>query len=123
MANLTLPFRICFLLLCFFSASGGFSKMVNVQGIWCVANPGADISALLINLDYACGHIDCDPVRPGGSCFYPDTYIDHASFAMNLYFQSNCRNLSSCGFRETGQIVTRDPSYGNCIYGHNGCRL
>ncbi|ESR62889.1 hypothetical protein CICLE_v10017969mg, partial [Citrus x clementina] len=77
---------------------------------WCIANPLTNISALLGNLDFACSHVDCQLIQQGCSCFYPNTPIHHASFAMNLYFQVMGRHSSHCDFRGSGLISSTDPS-------------
>ncbi|CAN0925455.1 Glucan endo-1,3-beta-D-glucosidase [Linum grandiflorum] len=47
---------------------------------------------LLANINYACSQVDCQMLRKGCPCSYPDTLINHASIAMNLYYQSKERN-------------------------------
>lgn len=84
-----------------------------LQETWCVAKPGTSEYMLQQNINYACNHVDCSPTHDGGSCFNPTTLINHASFAMNLYFQNSGRNTTSCDFRSTGLIVVKDPSKPN----------
>ncbi|KAJ0017066.1 hypothetical protein Pint_10028 [Pistacia integerrima] len=120
MASLTLYFHILSLFLCFFFSSGGLLKMVTAQRTWCVANPTANISTLIGNLDYACNRIDCDLIQQGGSCFYPDTYIHHASFAMNMYYQAMGRHSWDCNFKDSGLISMTDPSYESCTFQSGG---
>ncbi|XP_038722272.1 glucan endo-1,3-beta-glucosidase-like [Tripterygium wilfordii] len=68
-------------------------------------------------INFACNHVDCSPIHDvSGPCFNPTTRINHASFAMNLYYQGTGRRESSCDFSQTGLIVTDDPSYGDCKY-------
>ncbi|KAI4295407.1 hypothetical protein L6164_035456 [Bauhinia variegata] len=73
------------------------------------------------NLDYACGQaIDCSPSHEGGTCYLPNTTRQHASFAMNSYYQSKGRNKWDCDFRNTGLIAVTDPSYGSCCIFEGG---
>lgn len=81
-----------------------------LQKTWCVAKPSADESALLENIDYACTHVDCGIFQKGCPCFYPDNPVNHASVAMNLYYQAKGRNWWNCDFKNSGLIVSTDPS-------------
>ncbi|KAL5072545.1 hypothetical protein RYX36_011529 [Vicia faba] len=41
---------------------------------WCVAKVDATNQQLLDALNYACGDgADCDPIKPNGSCYNPNT--------------------------------------------------
>nr|KAJ0207017.1 hypothetical protein LSAT_V11C500260530 [Lactuca sativa] len=40
---------------------------------WCVAQSQATEPKLQQVLDYLCGQLDCKEIRPGGSCFNPNT--------------------------------------------------
>ncbi|KAI5055611.1 hypothetical protein GOP47_0029132 [Adiantum capillus-veneris] len=88
------------------------------QKVWCVAKPAVDEMYLRGNIDYACGEgaIDCHSIQPGGPCYYPNSPIAHASYAMNLYYQKNGRNWWTCHFNDTGLVVFGDPSFGKCKY-------
>ncbi|KAK3205654.1 hypothetical protein Dsin_019700 [Dipteronia sinensis] len=117
MANPTLPLRsLSFFLVVWFFISGGFLTMTIAQRTWCVANPMFSSSALIANLDYACSQVDCSSIQQGGSCFYPNTEIHHASFAMNLHYQTLGRHISDCDFRSSGLISLTDPSTGSCTF-------
>ncbi|XP_008778544.2 glucan endo-1,3-beta-glucosidase-like isoform X2 [Phoenix dactylifera] len=84
---------------------------------WCVPKPDADVMSLQEKIEYVCAQgIDCNPIRPGGACYRPDTAQGHAAYVMNEYYQSFGRNSFDCDFGQTGVISTIDPSYGNCIY-------
>ncbi|CAH8358938.1 unnamed protein product [Eruca vesicaria subsp. sativa] len=52
----------------------------------------------------------------GGSCYDPNTPLNHASNAMNLYYQAQGRHQQDCYFEGSGLITITDPSYGNCKY-------
>ncbi|MED6208250.1 hypothetical protein PIB30_043372 [Stylosanthes scabra] len=89
---------------------------VNGQKTWCVAKPSSDQATLLSNINYACSQVDCRIMQKGCPCFSPESLINRASIAMNLYYQSRGRNHWNCDFRASGLVVVTDPSYGNCIY-------
>lgn len=84
--------------------------MVNGQKTWCVAKPSSDQATLLSNLNYACSQVDCRVLRKGCPCSTPDNLINHASIAMNLYYQSRGKNHWNCDFRASGLVVVTDPS-------------
>ncbi|KAH7512756.1 glucan endo-1,3-beta-D-glucosidase [Ziziphus jujuba] len=86
------------------------------QKTWCVAKPSSDQATLLANINYACSQVDCRVMQKGCPCSSPETLINRASIAMNLYYQSRGKNHWNCDFRNSGLIVVTDPSYGDCIY-------
>ncbi|XP_010460010.1 PREDICTED: major pollen allergen Ole e 10-like [Camelina sativa] len=85
---------------------------------WCIAKYTASTEQLQANIDYACSfnNVDCRPIQPGGSCYEPNTLLDHASYAMNFYYQNNGRIDSACSFGRTGCFIFNDPSHGSCVY-------
>ncbi|XP_042514017.1 glucan endo-1,3-beta-glucosidase 13 isoform X2 [Macadamia integrifolia] len=89
---------------------------------WCVARPGVSQVDLQKALDWACGlgMADCAIIRSGGSCFEPNTLLSHASYAFNYYYQQNGNSDIACNFGGTAHIVTKDPSYGSCVYSTSG---
>ncbi|XP_061369957.1 major pollen allergen Ole e 10 [Gastrolobium bilobum] len=108
---------VVLLFLMFFSlTSGGNLIMVNGQKTWCVAKPSSDQATLLTNVNYACSQVDCKVLQTGGPCFSPDNLMNHASIAMNLYYQSRGRNHWNCDFKGSSVVVMTDPSYGSCKY-------
>ncbi|KAK0577463.1 hypothetical protein LWI29_033286 [Acer saccharum] len=87
------------------------------KSAWCV--PKADVSEaqLQSNLDYVCGHgFDCTPIQPGGACFEPNTLVSHATYAMNLLYQTSGHNPWNCDFSQTATISSKNPSYNGCSY-------
>lgn len=90
--------------------------MVNGEKTWCVAKPSSDQATLLANINYACSQVDCQVLQRGCPCFSPDNLMNHASIAMNLYYQSRGRNHWNCYFQNSAVIVMTDPSYGSCTY-------
>ncbi|RAL44714.1 hypothetical protein DM860_003473 [Cuscuta australis] len=109
-----------FTLLLQLSSSGIMTRLANAQapgqGSWCLPRPSTSDRELMANLIYACNVVNCTATQQGGPCFYPDTLINHASFAMNLYYQKSGANYWNCDFRKTAVIAVTDPSYGECIF-------
>ncbi|XVF40181.1 hypothetical protein PTKIN_Ptkin01aG0090800 [Pterospermum kingtungense] len=109
---------LCILLLLSFNP-GGLLKLADGQDkTWCVAKPSSDDTVLVNNLKYACENIEesCRPIQPGEACYYPNTPINHASVAMNIYYQGHGHQPSQCYFDGSGLITISDPSYGSCQY-------
>ena len=78
---------------------------------WCTASPTASQRALQVALDYACGYggTDCSAIQPGGSCYFPNSVKDHASYAFNKYYQKN-PVPNSCNFGGVAVITSTNPS-------------
>ncbi|EYU26284.1 hypothetical protein ABFS82_08G195200 [Erythranthe guttata] len=106
--------HLLLLLISFISARNIGSA--NAQKTWCVVKPSSDEVVLQQNIAYACSNVDCAIIQNGGACFIPDNLMNHASIAMNLYYQAKGRNTWDCSFGNSGLIVFTDPSYGGCIY-------
>ncbi|CAN8252178.1 unnamed protein product [Cochlearia groenlandica] len=84
---------------------------------WCVAKAGAETVALQRNIDYVCGlGLNCRPIIESGPCFLPNTVKAHATWAMNLFYQTMGRHEFNCDFDKTGEITMIDPSYEKCEY-------
>lgn len=83
-----------------------------MQKTWCVAKPSSQDKPLLDNIAYVCDQVDCGILNKGGPCYLPNNYINHASVAMNLYYQAKGRNPWNCDFTKSGLITITDPS--NC---------
>ncbi|CAH1444609.1 unnamed protein product [Lactuca virosa] len=96
--------------------SVGTLRIVHGDKTWCVAKPSSTDTMLLNNIQYACSQVDCKILQKGGACYSPDSLINHASIAMNIYYQCKGRNTWNCNFGSTGLITITDPSYGGCQY-------
>ncbi|KAK4480271.1 hypothetical protein RD792_013338 [Penstemon davidsonii] len=84
---------------------------------WCVPKKQASEASLQNNINYVCSQgVDCQPIQPGGACFVPNSIWDHASFAMNAFYQTKGRNDFNCDFAGTGEVTFSDPSTGVCKY-------
>lgn len=83
-----------------------------LQKTWCVAKPSTDEATLRNNIKYACEqpHVDCGVLREGCPCFIPNNLMNHASVAMNLYYQANGRNEWNCNYGNSALTVLTDPS-------------
>ncbi|KAL2504102.1 Glucan endo-1 [Abeliophyllum distichum] len=87
------------------------------KGTWCVPKAGVSDAQLQANLDYVCGRgSDCSAIQPGGACFEPNTVVLHATYAMNLLYQTDGRNPWNCDFSHTATLTSTNPSYNKCIY-------
>ncbi|KAJ0496346.1 putative carbohydrate-binding X8 domain-containing protein, plant [Helianthus annuus] len=90
--------------------SVGTSRAVQGKKTWCVAKPSSSQSELLDIVNFTCSQIDCRILEKGGACFLPDNLINHASIAMNIYYQCKGRNPWNCHFGNSGLITLTDPS-------------
>lgn len=82
------------------------------NGLWCVAKPTVPAETLQEAIDYACGEggADCEAISHGGSCYFPDTVVAHASYAFNSYWQRTKKHGGTCGFGGTAMLINSDPS-------------
>ncbi|GAB2270095.1 hypothetical protein Dimus_005008 [Dionaea muscipula] len=86
-------------------------------GYWCICKEGLSNAVLQKTIDYACGAgADCNPIKPKGACFNPNTVKDHCSYAVNSYFQKKGEVGGTCDFAGTAAVIGSDPSYPGCIY-------
>ncbi|KAK8664601.1 hypothetical protein V6N13_084382 [Hibiscus sabdariffa] len=112
----------CLLLLILSFDSGTLLKLANGQGkTWCVTKPSTDDAALASNIKTACDGLgilglNCSLIQPGGTCYQPNTLINHASVVMNYYYQVYGPQEHTCYFSNSGLITVSDPSYGSCGY-------
>ncbi|CAA0409577.1 unnamed protein product [Arabidopsis thaliana] len=90
--------------------------VVTCRRTWCTAMPTSTTEQLQSNINFACNHVDCAPIQPGGFCYYPNTLLDHAAFAMTRYYRSQGHTYAACSFGNTGYIISSDPSVGTCIF-------
>ncbi|KAG2309588.1 hypothetical protein Bca4012_081474 [Brassica carinata] len=101
---------LCFIIFLYLSSENFMRVDSQSQGDWCIANPVTDNDRLLKNIDFACSIIDCRIIMEGGSCYDPNTPLNHASVAMNLYYQAQGRHYWNCNFEGSGLITVIDPS-------------
>ncbi|CAB4315372.1 unnamed protein product [Prunus armeniaca] len=99
----------------FVSGGSGPPLPQEKEDTWCVPKPGTPDSALQNIINFTCGILkECSEIQEHGSCYFPNTFINHASFAMNLYYKTDGRY--NCDFNGVGLIVVTNPSFGDCIY-------
>ncbi|KAL3628819.1 hypothetical protein CASFOL_027865 [Castilleja foliolosa] len=89
-----------------------------VNKYYCVAKPSSSDDALKANIKYVCEdqNLNCTAIKEVGSCYKPITLINHASVAMNIYYQAFNRNTHNCDFQKSGLITITEPTYDNCKY-------
>lgn len=75
-----------------------------------MAKPSSDENALEQNLNFACPIVNCNIFNEGGPCFLPNNSMNHASIAMNLYYQSKGSQFWDYSFGNSGLVVLTDPS-------------
>ncbi|KAL6542947.1 hypothetical protein OROHE_010467 [Orobanche hederae] len=85
---------------------------------YCVADVQATNETLRNATDWACGHgADCTAInQTGGTCFFPNTILDHASYAFNSYYQKMKNQNGSCYFNAAALLTAKDPSHGSCKF-------
>ncbi|KAL0344973.1 UNVERIFIED_CONTAM: Glucan endo-1,3-beta-glucosidase 5 [Sesamum radiatum] len=103
---------------------GDGKKLTGAKGVeylekqWCVVSPDANVNDEKFGaaITEACSHADCTALTPGGSCGSLDLK-GNASFAFNMYFQTNDQKSGSCEkFQPFSMITKTDPSAGTCKY-------
>ncbi|KAF9591278.1 hypothetical protein IFM89_003229 [Coptis chinensis] len=83
---------------------------------WCVLSPNANnSSALEDNIDYACTYADCTKLGYGSSCNGLDAQ-GNASYAFNMYFQTQNQKEDSCMFQGLATLTSQNASQGNCNF-------
>ncbi|KAL5564209.1 hypothetical protein UlMin_027373 [Ulmus minor] len=98
------------LLLLLLSFTSETLHMGHAQKTWCIAKPSSDQATLLANINYACSQVDCKILQKGCPCSSPESLINRASIAMNIYYQAHGRNHWNCDFKCSGLVVVTDPS-------------
>ncbi|XP_061360612.1 glucan endo-1,3-beta-glucosidase 4-like [Gastrolobium bilobum] len=90
----------------------------NSSAFFCVAKDGADTDKLQAGINWACGqgHANCAAIQAGRPCYFPNNVKSHASYAYNDYYQKMHNAGGTCDFDGTATTITKDPSYGSCIY-------
>ncbi|PWA74137.1 X8 domain-containing protein [Artemisia annua] len=78
---------------------------------WCVSRSQTPALKLQQVLDNVCARLDCKEILPGGSCYAPNNYINHGSYAIDLDYRVN--NVCDASY---ATITNKDPSFGTCVY-------
>ncbi|CAL4935041.1 unnamed protein product [Urochloa decumbens] len=84
---------------------------------WCVANPnGTDLAGKIgDSVTYACSLSDCTALGYGSSCNGLDA-VGNASYAFNMYFQTQNQVEGSCDFQGLAVTTAQDPSRDTCSF-------
>ncbi|CAL0324971.1 unnamed protein product [Lupinus luteus] len=87
--------------------SNNMKKVDAATKTWCIANLFIPLNVLKPQLEYACRNgADCAPITPGGSCFLPNSTLNHASYAFNSFY----KRKGSCDFARLSLLSVTDPS-------------
>ncbi|XP_072999460.1 glucan endo-1,3-beta-glucosidase 8-like [Typha latifolia] len=83
---------------------------------WCVLNPNStDLSKLADNVNFACTYADCTSLGYGSTCNNLDAN-GNASYAFNMYYQTQNQVESSCYFQGLAMETTQNASQGSCNF-------
>ncbi|XP_038990094.1 glucan endo-1,3-beta-glucosidase-like [Phoenix dactylifera] len=88
----------------------------DIPRTWCIANPLSLKTNLQRDIAFLCTNVDCSSIRPGGACFNPNTFQNHASVLFNLYYKAHGAQESYCKFGGDAMLSLSDPSYGTCKF-------
>ncbi|KAG8387253.1 hypothetical protein BUALT_Bualt02G0002200 [Buddleja alternifolia] len=93
-------------------------KPASIGRLWCVAAEGSNTTALGEAVSYACGQGNrtCDPIRPGGKCYKPNSLVQHAGYAFSSYWAQMRVAGATCSFNGLAIMTSKDPSHGSCKY-------
>ncbi|CAN6291911.1 unnamed protein product [Urochloa humidicola] len=101
---------------------GNTAALVAARGVqylprqWCVANPNAtDTGKIGDSVAYACSLSDCTALSYGSSCNGLDA-AGNASYAFNMYFQTQNQVEGSCDFQGLAVTTAQDPSRDTCSF-------
>ncbi|EPS74227.1 beta-1,3-glucanase, acidic, partial [Genlisea aurea] len=104
------------------SGQGVERYLVGAQGVkylpkkWCVFRQDAkDLSKLGPNINFACTFSDCTALGYGSSCGGLDAN-GNASYAFNMYFQTQNQDELSCVFQGLAVVTDQNVSQGNCNF-------
>ncbi|KAL8046042.1 hypothetical protein ABFS82_08G155800 [Erythranthe guttata] len=84
---------------------------------YCIADEQATEDSLIGTINWACGNgANCTAIQENQMCFFPNTTLDHASYAFNSYYQNMKHNGASCYFTAAAVLTALDPSHGSCKF-------
>ncbi|GAU48466.1 hypothetical protein TSUD_324160 [Trifolium subterraneum] len=105
-----------------FSGQGSNKLLIGAQNVkyldsmWCMFNPDAkDLSKLADNINFACTFGDCTALGYGSSCNNLDAN-GNASYAFNMYFQTQNQNRQACNFEGLAKVTTDNISTPTCNF-------
>ncbi|KAL8027296.1 hypothetical protein ABFS82_14G079400 [Erythranthe guttata] len=115
MAKISLSLFLLCCILGLVSCYATNSQPIDVKqaGLYCVANTNGNPPYEKFQgfIDYACGILDCSPIRIGGSCYFPNILVKHTTWVLNLFYKS--RGVCNT---EIGLITSVNPSYPGCTF-------
>jgi len=102
---------------------GNAAALVAARGVqylprqWCVVNPSAPDMGSRIgdSVTYACTFADCTALGYGSSCNGKDA-AGNASYAFNMYFQTQNQVEGSCDFQGLAAPTAQNPSTDTCNF-------
>ncbi|XP_077247965.1 glucan endo-1,3-beta-glucosidase 8-like [Tasmannia lanceolata] len=105
-----------------FSGQGQNKLLVGAKNVqylttqWCVFNTNAkDQSKVGDKINWACTNSDCTSLGYGSSCNNLDAN-GNASYAFNMYFQTQNQKDESCDFQGLATLTTQNASQGDCNF-------
>ncbi|KAK9671691.1 hypothetical protein RND81_12G048100 [Saponaria officinalis] len=94
----------------------GAKDVQYLKNQWCTFNTNAkDVSKLKDNIEFACTFADCTRLGYGSSCHGLEPN-GNASYAFNVYFQTQKQNPEACDFQGLAKLSTQNISTGNCNF-------
>lgn len=86
--------------------------------LWCVVGAGANVSALIPEVAYACEQLNgtCDALAPGKGCYEPVSVVWHASYVFSAYWTKFRSSGATCHFNGLASQTTTNPSHGLCKF-------
>ncbi|KAF0912512.1 hypothetical protein E2562_014097 [Oryza meyeriana var. granulata] len=92
--------------------------------LWCVVRTddhggAVNETAVREQIEAACADEAglCDPVRPGGECYLPNTVAAHASYVFSAHWNRFSKVYGGwCYFAGLAVETTADPSHGSCKF-------
>ncbi|CAO2831917.1 unnamed protein product [Amaranthus hypochondriacus] len=94
----------------------GAKNVKYLQNQWCEFNPNAkNLDKLADNINFACTFADCTPLGYGSSCQGLEAN-QNASFAFNVYFQTQKQNLAACDFQGLARLALHNISTPTCNF-------
>ncbi|KAK9758237.1 hypothetical protein RND81_01G217100 [Saponaria officinalis] len=95
-------------------------ELRGVATTYCVAVDRASNAQLQGAINYVCSKgVNCGIIKPGGSCYNPNTLNFHASAVMNAYFKAHGAQGPFCAegpLKNIGMLTFTDPSQGSCKF-------
>ncbi|MCI25109.1 glucan endo-13-beta-glucosidase 8-like, partial [Trifolium medium] len=94
----------------------GAQNVKYLDSMWCMFNPDAkDLSKLADNINFACTFGDCTALGYGSSCNNLDAN-GNASYAFNMYYQTQNQNRQACNFEGLAKVTTDNISTPTCNF-------